>query len=579
MSAEYPKIPYGRADFRGIRLDGSLYVDKTAFVRPLEDHNYVLFIRPRRFGKTCWLSALECYYDRSKVHDFKALFDDTDIGRSPTENHGRYVVLRFDFSAFGTRIDALEEDFDLYCFRHLRAALERHPDLFPEDAKQRILAPPTISGRLDALFVHAEEHAVPLYILIDEYDNFSNNVLARHGERAYHSFTHDEGFFRGFFATLKGGTASGALERLFVTGVSPVAMDDVTSGFNIGRNLSLDPDFNAMLGFTEDEVRKVLEIYHASGALAEHPDDALATMREWYNGYRFAERAERDVYNTDMVLYYLAECVPNREPPIELIDQNVRVDYSKLRHLLTEGGRLNGNFDLLRSAMTDGRVACRVRRGFPMREQHDRDNFLSLLHYFGLLSIRAAGPGERPELKVPNQTAHHLLHAFLRDAFRDMGAFAVDLHLLQGLMHDMAHRGEWCPVVEFLAEAIRAQTSVRDYLAGEKMVQGFLAAYLGATDYFLFDTEREFNKGFVDICLEPFTARYPAARHGYLIELKYVGREAGKAKLDAALAEAKTQLGQYKEDEGLRRRGPEVAYTALAVVFHGWELARCEAVG
>ena len=340
MSAEYPKIPYGRADFRGIRLDGSLYVDKTAFIRPLEDHNYVLFIRPRRFGKTCWLSALECYYDRSKIHDFKVLFDDTDIGRSPTANRGRYVVLRFDFSAFGTRIDALEEDFGLYCFRHLRAALERHPDLFPEDAKRRILAPPTISGRLDALFVHAGEHAIPLYVLIDEYDNFSNNVLARHGERAYHTVTRDEGFFRGFFATLKGGTASGALERLFVTGVSPVAMDDVTSGFNIGRNLSLDPDFNAMLGFTEDEVRKVLETYHAAGALAERPDDALATMREWYNGYRFAERAERDVYNTDMVLYYLAECVPNREPPVELIDQNVRVDYSKLRHLLTEGGTL-----------------------------------------------------------------------------------------------------------------------------------------------------------------------------------------------------------------------------------------------
>ena len=573
-----PRIPYGRADFRGIRLDGSLYVDKTRFVRRLEDHNYVLFIRPRRFGKTCWLSMLECYYDRNGREEFEAVFGGTDIGASPTASRSRYLVLRFNFSGMDAPPGIMEERFEECCDIDLRHTLRMNEDLFDAQATRDILTRSSINAKLRELFVVAGERRIPLYVLIDEYDNFANNVLARHGEAAYHSLTHDEGFYRSFFATLKAGTDTGALERLFITGVSPVAMDDVTSGFNIGRHLSLDPQFNEMLGFTTDEVLEVLRTYHAAGAMAEHPEDALATMREWYNGYRFAVDAREDVYNTDMVLYYLAESIGSASPPRQLIDYNVRVDYGKLRHLLTVDGRLNGNFDLLRRAMADGDAACEVRNGFPLRELNNRDNFLSLLHYFGLLSIRPTAPDDEPELTVPNQTAHHLLHGFLRDAYRDVGAFAVDLNDLERLMRRMAHFGEWHPALEFLAAAVRSQTSVRDYLAGEKMIQGFLAAHLGVTDHFLFSTEREFNKGFVDICLEPFIARHRTARHGYLIELKYVKREGGETKLDTALAQAKRQLAEYLADERLVRQRPEVTYTGLAVVFHGWELARCEAV-
>ena len=417
-----PRIPYGRADFRGIRLDASLYVDKTCYLRTLEDHSYVLFIRPRRFGKTCWLSTMQSYYDRCEEATFDAVFNGTAIGKSPTPNRSRYVVLRLDFSAFGLRPDHLEEDFSYYCFQHLRATLERNADLFPDAARERVLAAPTVAGQLNEFFLQARERDIPLYVLIDEYDNLANNILARHGEDAYHALTHEEGFFHAFFATLKSGTSTGALERLFVTGVSPVAMDDVTSGFNIGRNLSLDPKLNAMLGFTENEIRRVLNSYHAAGAIREHPDDALATMRRWYGGYRFAANADEDVYNTAMVLYYVAKSLGRSGPPLELIDDNVRADYDKLRHLLIVGERLNGNFDLLRTAMAEGRAECRVKRSFPPRQLDDRDNFLSLLHYFGLLSIRPDPLGEH-ELVVPNQTAHQLLHAVLRDASQDVGAF------------------------------------------------------------------------------------------------------------------------------------------------------------
>ena len=584
LDTAVPEIPYGRADFRGIRLDGSLYVDKTAFIRPLERHRYVLFIRPRRFGKTCWLRTLACYYGRHHTGEFEALFGGTDIGARPTAARGRYLVLWFDFSGMDAAPERMEERFEECCDIDLRSALEANEDVFDASAIDEVCAQSSINAKLRKAFAFAKQRGLPVYMLIDEYDNLANAVLARYGEAAYHALTHDDGFYRSFFATLKTGTSTGALERLFITGVSPLAMDDVTSGFNIGRNLSLSPELNAMLGFTEEEVRGVLKTYHGAGAMGEHPDDALATMRRWYNGYRFAEDADDDVYNTDMVLYYIDESLGRSSTPLELIDDNVRVDYGKLRHLLTAGERLNGNFDLLREAMTDGRAECRVRRSFPQRELDERDNFLSLLHYFGLLSIcphaqDAPDPQGEPELVVPNQTAHHLLHAFLRDAYRDVGAFSVYLNDLERLMGRMAQHGDWRPALDYLADAIEAQTTVRDYLREEKMVQGFLAAYLGATDHFLFSTEREFGKGFVDFCLEPFTARHPRARHGYLIELKYLKREEDEAELDAALADAKTQLTRYLADYHLQQQGPNVAYTGLAIAFHGWELARCEAVG
>ena len=570
-----PRIPYGRADFRGIRLDGCLYVDKTPFVRQLEVHNYVLFIRPRRFGKTCWLSLLECYYARNRQGEFDAVFRGTAIAAAPTENRSRYLVLRFDFSGIDPALDTAKARFEESCTVELRRALALNRDVFDAEDQRDVLAQPSINTKLQMLFAIADMRQIPVYALIDEYDNLTNAVLAHHGEDAYLALTHD-GFYRSFFAALKAGTSIGALERMFVTGVSPLAMDDLTSGFNMARNLSLNPAFNAMLGFTEAEVRDILQGCHAAGALPMPPDDALATMREWYNGYRFAATASADVYNPDLVLYYLAECLGTDDAPPELIDDNMRVDYGKMRHLLTARGELNGNFGLLRGAIADGGAECEVQRSFPLRELDQPENFLSLLHYFGLLSIRPPA-GDQPMLAVPNQTAHQLLHAFLRDAYRDVGAFAVDLNELSRLLRRMAQRGDWRPALDFLANAIRAQTSVRDYLREEKMVQGFLAAYLGVTDHFLLRTEREFGKGFVDFCLEPFTARHPAARHGYLIELKYVRRD-DEAQLDAAVDGAKSQLERYLADEQLARQRPEVVYTGLAVAFHGWDLARCEAV-
>ena len=358
--------------------------------------------------------------------EFDAAFAGTDFGQEPTGERSRYVTLRFNFPAVNDKLETLEREFETYCFIELRGTLRRHPDLSPEAARD-ILTPPAIATKLAELFRYAGDHDIPLYVLIDEYDNFANTVLAYRGVEAYHWFTHGGGFYRNFFATLKGGAdrSGGGLERLFITGVSPITMDDVTSGFNIGKNISLHPDFNEMVGFTEPEVRHLLETYRELGVFNQDPATAMGIMGQWYNGYRFAEEAETDLYNSDMVLYYLDHSIPNRRVPTYLIDTNVRIDYGKLRHLLVVGRQLNGNFDLLRNIIGEERVdVLRIQPSFPLKQLTDEENFLSLLHYFGLLSIREVAGGA-PRLGIPNQTVKRLMYGYLRDGDRDVEVFRI----------------------------------------------------------------------------------------------------------------------------------------------------------
>ena len=577
---DYPRIPYGEASFSRIRLNRWLYVDKTRFLRRLEQERYVFLNRPRGFGKSLWVSLLESYYDRYRGHEFDAAFAGTDIGRSPTEERSRYVTLRFNFSMVEGKLETLEREFESYCHVELRGTLRRHPDLFPADAVQRILAPPSIAAKLSELFPYAGDHDIPLYVLIDEYDNFANAALACRGAEAYRSFI-DGGFYRNFFTTLKGGAgrSGGGLERLFITGVLPVTLDDGISGFNIGRNISLEPDFNEMIGFTEAEVRHLVETYRDLGVFNQDADTALGIMGEWYGGYRFARGADTDLYNSDMVLHYLKESIPNRPVPDDLIDANVRVDYGKLRHLLVVGRRLNGNFDLLREVIGEEQVDTRIRPDFPMERLAEPENFLSLLHFFGLLSIRGA-PHGRPRLAIPNQTVKRLMYGFLRDGYRDVKVFSVNLSRFEQLLMRMANEGEWRPVFEFLSEAIARQTGIRDYIAGDKVIQGFLAAYLSVTDYYEFRSEAELGKGHADVALEPLVAAFPHLRYGYLIELKYRRRSEAmdQAAVAAAAEQAHAQLARYLADERLARQYPGVRFIGLALVFHGWEMVFCDAV-
>lgn len=568
----HPKrIPYGSADYGRLRRENCYYVDKTRFIPLVEAAPfYLFFIRPRRFGKTLWLSVMEHYYDVGYTEQFEALFGETYIGQNPTADRNSYLVLMLNFAEVDPRIQNVEASFESYGRQMLDDFLNRYADFFSEAERQTVLNQPSLTTSLRQLFLHTANKQLKVYLLIDEYDNFANTILTTEGQEAYHTLTHGGGFFRHFFNLLKGATSGrgAGLSRLFITGVSPITLDDVTSGFNIGHNITLSPQFNEMVGFTEAEVQQILEAYPSPVPIAL----ALSLMSEWYNHYRFFKNASNSMYNSDMVWYFILRTTEEQGVPQNLIDENIRIDYNKLRHLILVDQQLNGNFSLLKEVIELGELASPINPSFPVEHLLRRENFVSLLYYFGLLSFGGTHRGE-PLLKIPNLTVKELMYGYIRSAYQDVDIFRLEVWKLGRLVGSMAYDGQWQAVFEFLTEQIREQTSIRDYLNGEKVIQGFLLAYLNVTNHFLLWSEKEMGGGFADIYLEPFIARNPDMKYGYLLELKYIPRHTfNQETLQQKIEQAESQLQRYLADSRLAEIAQTVTIKGLALIYNGWEL-------
>lgn len=575
------RIPYATADYGRLRRDNAYYVDKTRFIPLLEAAPYYLFcIRPRRFGKSLWLSLLQHYYDVNRKEEFAALFGDTYIGAHPTPERNSYLIMFFNFALVNPAIDAVQQSFEENGQLVVTIFLDRYQSYFSAEERQDVLRLPNTEGRLRHLFYLCDKKGLKTYLLIDEYDNFANTILSNEGQAAYHQLTHGSGFLRYFFNLLKGATGGqlSGLTRLFITGVSPVTMDDVSSGFNIGTNISLDARFNEMIGFTEQEVRAMLTYYFEAGDLPLAVEETMTLMQEWYNNYRFAKTATSPMFNSDMVLYFILHASSQQRIPEYLIDPNVRIDYLKLRHLILLNQRLNGNFSQLKEIIETGETTAAIQQSFPLERLLDRENFISLLYFLGLLTVDGESLG-KTRLRIPNLTIKHLMYNYIREAFQDVDIFRIDVWRFSNLLGRMAYYGEWQPVFDFLAEQTRQQTSIRDYLSREKVIQGFLLAYLNIADYFLIWSEKEVGGGFADFYLEPFLAQYPNMHFGYLVELEYIARnEFNDDKLQEKIKEAKKQLAQYANDPRLQKIAGKVTIKPIILIYNGWELAyRAEA--
>ena len=585
--AQPKRIPYGVADYGRLRRENAYYVDKTHYIPRIEAAPFYLFcIRPRRFGKSLWLSVLQHYYDVNQTDNFAFLFGETYIGQNPTPDRNSYLILFFNFALVNPALSKVEASFESTGSNEIDSFLRRYERFFSAESVQYIQAGANVADKLQRIFYHAAEQQLKIYLLIDEYDNFTNTILTTDGQGAYHNLTHGSGFFRYFFNLLKGATGGqiAGLTRLFITGVSPVTMDDVTSGFNIGTNISIDSQFNEMIGFTEAEVQTLLNAYQSYGRLPLGVEASLQLMQIWYNNYRFGQRATASMYNSDMVLYFLLRTEADNGAPLRLIDENIRIDYTKLRHLMAIDQRLdrgapaqlNGNFSLLRTIIEEGETVSPIHASFPLEQLLHRENFISLLYYFGLLSMAGAAD-EEPLLRIPNRTVKDLMYGYIRSALEDVDVFKLDIWRLTGLLRDMAYRGDWRPFFDYLNEQIQQQASVRDHLHGEKVIQGFLIAYLNVTHNFLTWSEREMGGGFVDLYLEPFLARYPGVKYGYLIELEYISEsQFNKRGFDQSLArekaEAEGQLRQYAQDARIAQVAQQVTMKKLALIYKGWEL-------
>ena len=588
MEQQVKQVPYGVADFVTVIEQKLYYVDKTMFIPELEKQpRNLFFIRPRRFGKSIFLSMLYSYYDCTQSHKFQSLFGNLWIGQHPTPLQGKYQVLFLDFSQITGNIDKLETKFNSYLSINLDAFVRQYSDYYQAEMEE-ILAQEDFEEKMELIFKAAKVHQYHLYLIIDEYDNFTNVILNERGEKVYHAITHADGFYRDVFKKFKGN-----FERIFMMGVSPVTLDDVTSGFNIGWNISIKPEFDEMLGFSTTDVVKMFTYYKEHGSIPADSDiDAIVNdMKPWYDNYCFAEEALKKktrMFNCDMVLYYLRNYMDNGCSPRQMIDPNTRTDYGKMKKLL-QFDKLDGERKgIIRKIAEEEQIVTQLYESFSAYQIPKAEIFPSLLFYYGMLTIKGTR-GSKLILGIPNNNVRKQYYGYLEEEYQAKAY--VDVNQLTDYYYDMAYDGKWEEGLRFMADAYAKVSSVRDGIEAERNLQGFFMAYMNLNDYYITAPELELNHGYCDFFLLPDLTHY-ASQHSYILELKVLSKkdfsaivegevtEDGKpmTKAEKQWREAVEQIHRYAEAPRVEALRQGTKLHLIIMQFEGWELKRMEEV-
>ena len=571
------QIPYGVSDFRTIRNEGLYYVDKTQYLAQMEARDrFIFFVRPRRFGKTLFISMMESYYDLNQKKDFKKLFGDLWIGRHPTRNANRFMTLKLDFSKVGGTGEELERAFEEHIGKRLDDMVSRYPSCF--DAEFRAsFAGQTASAKILDVVSKAQREDIPLYLIIDEYDNFTNQMIRSTGVDEYHDITHGAGFYRNWFKKFKGD-----FDRIFMTGVSPVTMDDLTSGFNIATNLTLDAACNATLGFSEAEVLKMYSDFKGTDKFTRgDPAEIVRSIKPWYDGYCFAEKkvGVESVFNSDMTLYHLKHLVEMGEPPKNMVDINIRTDYEKLKTIADlqrtvlhiEGSNA---LPVTEKLLVGGKIQFALSESFPVEDLIKPLNFKSLFFYYGLLSMVGMEDGD-PVYGVPNACVERQMCDYLRNAYMPPGKDWSDW---DAAARRFALHGEWRPFLEMLSDNYAESVPVRGSLGGEYRLQGYHQAEFGHVRHFLARPEMELSHGFSDFFLFPDRMRFPNVPHSYIIEFKYAKAGAKKAELAKQRKEGIDQVTRYAKDKMVPTLAKDTTLHLIFVQYCGPKMSSCELI-
>lgn len=588
MEQQVKLVPYGVADFATVIEQNLYYVDKTMFIPELEKQpRNLFFIRPRRFGKSIFLSMLYSYYDCTQSHKFQSLFGNLWIGQHPTPLQGKYQVLFLDFSQITGNIDKLETKFNSYLSINLDAFVRQYSEYYQAEMEE-ILAQEDFEEKMELIFKAAKAHQYHLYLIIDEYDNFTNVILNERGENVYHAITHADGFYRDVFKKFKGN-----FERIFMMGVSPVTLDDVTSGFNIGWNISIKPEFDEMLGFSTTDVVEMFTYYKEHGSIPADSDIGAIVndMKPWYDNYCFAEEALKKktrMFNCDMVLYYLRNYMDNGCSPRQMIDPNTRTDYGKMKKLL-QFDKLDGERKgIIRKIAEEEQIVTQLYESFSAYQIPKAEIFPSLLFYYGMLTIKGTR-GSKLILGIPNNNVRKQYYGYLEEEYQAKAY--VDVNQLTDYYYDMAYDGKWEEGLRFMADAYAKVSSVRDGIEAERNLQGFFMAYLNLNDYYITAPELELNHGYCDFFLLPDLTHY-ASQHSYILELKVLSKkdfsaivegeftEDGKpmTKAEKQWREALDQIHRYAEAPRVEALRQGTKLHLIIMQFEGWELKRMEEV-
>ena len=574
------RIPYGMQNFEDVIKEDCYYVDKTPFIEQIEESNkYFFFIRPRRFGKTLTLSMLENYYDINKKDKFDEIFGKLYIGQNPTPEHNTYLIIHLNFAEVAAGLDDYKDGLDNHCSLVFNFFCDIYAHILPADTKEGLEKLTDAVSQLRFLCQKCQEVGKKIYLFIDEYDNFTNMILA-HEEHlvGYRNQTHGEGYLRQFFNTIKG-TAGNSLGRVFVTGVTPVTMDNLTSGFNIGTNYSLSSDFNEMTGFTEEEVRKMLDYYGSVLPFNHTTDELIKVMKPWYDNYCFAEEryGETTMYNSMMVLYFVDNYIDYEyQITKKMVETNIRIDYDKLRMLIRHDKEFAHDASIIQQLVTQGFVIGTLNENFPAERINDPDNFLSLLFYFGMVTIDGTYDGETKFI-IPNEVVRDQMYTYLLDTYKE-NDLVYDRYSKGKLESKLAYHGQFKPYFEYIADCLKKYSSQRDKQKGEAFVHGFTLAMTSQNKFYRPISELDNDGGYADIFLSPLCDIYKDMVDSYIIELKYSKSQTTDEQVKKLFEEASAQISRYADSDMVREAVKTTKLHKLVVIYRGAEMVACEEI-
>ena len=574
------RIPYGMMNFIDVREDDCYYVDKTHYIPLIENANkYFFYIRPRRFGKSLTISMLHHYYNILEADKFEKWYGDLYIGKHPTPERNSYLIIYLNFAVVNAELNSYRQSLDAHCNTEFNFFCDVYAQYLPEGIKEEMNKKKGAVEQLDYLYKECIKTNQQIYLFIDEYDHFTNKILSEPScLEDYKSETYGTSYLRSFFDTVKAGTDS-TIKRCFVTGVSPVTMDDLTSGFNIGTNYSLSPEFNEMTGFNEEEVRAMLDYYATTCQFHHSTDELIEAMKPWYDNYCFAEQSYggTTMYNSNMVLYFVDNYIRNGGyMPRNMVEENIRVDYNKLRMLIRKDKEFAHDASTIQTLVQQGYITGELKTGFPAETIAEPDNFISLLFYFGMLTISGTLEGET-KLTIPNQVVREQLYSYLLDTYNEAD-LRFDNWEKGKLASAMAYRGDWKAYFDYIAECLHRYSSQRDKQKGEAYVHGFTLAMTAQNRFYRPISEQENQEGYADIFMFPLLDIYKDMLHSYIIELKYAKGKDSDEKVEQLRQEAITQANRYAASETVQKAIGTTTLHKIIVVYQGMKMVVCEEV-
>ena len=542
------KMPYGISNYEKIVNDGYYYVDKTMYIEKLENlpETNIMFLRPRKFGKTLFTSVLENYYDKNKKESFEKLYGNTYIGKNPTKLKNSYCILRFNFSGINTE----NEETTMKGFKEkvtisIEGFTKKYGIEFYINPEQ------TVEGMTRSLIeaFKIQKPQEKIYIIIDEYDHFANELLGFNPEQ-FRNLVSKNGKVRKWYEILKEGTET-VVDRIFITGVAPITLDSLTSGFNIGTDITQDEEFNEMIGFTEEELKEILKNQEIS---LKEQEKIIPIMKENYDGYKFCLKAKNQIYNSNMCLYFLSRYIRLGEIPDKLIDTNIASDYSKIGKML-DLCKGENRLEILRKTVQGEPIVNTIIEKFNPAIEFTENDMISMLYYLGYLTISGEDLG-KPELTIPNKVMKEIYADYFMQMMDKEAEFRIDNNANQEILIQLAKEGRIDKIVEILKIYLN-NLSNRDLIKfDEKYIK--LIFYCIAMNIKAYSTksEMEVNRNYPDILLVPRDSSkgYKAV----MVEFKYI-KKGEVAKLEDKQKEAKEQIERYssfediKDIQGLRK--------------------------